>query len=111
MATQVYSTRFISEAGLNGSSVPVVVPPGHTYVVKQLTMYSAPLLGIVSAFFEDGVSGGALFASRFNIDAGGWVGFAGALTFLEGQSFHFNVHAAPTEGADVYAGGYDLINP
>jgi hypothetical protein len=81
---------------------------GRVYIVKQVTIYSAPLLATTAVFFEDDTSGAALFASRFNIDAGGWVGFYGALVFEEGQGFHFQVNNAVGEAADVYAGGYDL---
>lgn len=87
-----------------------MVPAGHVYVVKQVTMYSTPVIGQLAAFFEDDTSGAALFASRFQIDAGGWVGFYGALTFEAGQGFHFQVDSTAGERADVYAGGYDLLS-
>jgi hypothetical protein len=104
----VYSTRFIAQAGLSGTGSSVVVPAGRVYVVRQLTMYSSPLLAQVAAFFEDDATGAALFSSRFTPDAGGWVGFYGALVFEEGNGFHFQVNSSTGDAADVYAGGYDL---
>jgi hypothetical protein len=88
----------------------VTVPAGHVYVVKQITIYSSPLLSFLAAFFEDDTTGGALFASRFLADAGGWVGFYGALVFEAGQGFHFQVDSTAGEHADVYCGGYDLTS-
>jgi hypothetical protein len=108
MATPVYSRRFLSHAGLNGTGSSVVCPPGHVYVVKQITTYASPLLGLTAVFFEDELTGGALFSARFQANSGGWVGFYGAITFEEGEGFHFQVNNSFNEGADLYAGGYDL---
>jgi hypothetical protein len=106
--TPIFSKRFLAQAGLTGTGPSVTVPAGRVYIVKQVTIYAAPLLATTAAFFEDDSSGAALFASRFLIDAGGWVGLYGALVFEAGQGFHFQVNNTLGEGADVYAGGYDL---
>ncbi len=111
MARPVYSTRFIAQAGLSGTGASVTVPAGHVYVVKQLTIYSSPLLAVLTAFFEDDATGAALFANRFTIGASGSVFFYGAIVFEPGQGFHFQVNAGIGDAADVYAGGYDLILP
>jgi hypothetical protein len=66
------------------------------YIVKQLTMYG---------------SGAALFATRYTISQGGWVGLYGALVFEAGDSFNFFVDNSFGEGADVFASGYDLSSP
>lgn len=75
-----------------------------------MTIY-ASVLGTLAAFFEDDTSGAALFSARFTSSAGGWQGFYGALVFEENQGFHFQVNAALTDSADVYAGGYLLTKP
>lgn len=108
MARALYSQRFLVQPGLSGTGPSSIVPVGFRYVVKQITMYASPLLANTAAFFEHEPSGAALFASRFNINAGGWVGFYGALVFDEGEGFHFQVNNAAGEPADVYAGGYVL---
>jgi hypothetical protein len=111
MPRPVYSTQFYAFQGLSGTGASITVPAGHVYVVKQVTMYASPLLGQTAVFFQDDVSGAALFASRFNIDAGGWAGLFGTLVFEAGQGFHFQVNASLTDSADVSAHGYDLTNP
>lgn len=108
MATHVFSARFFAAQGLTGTGPSVTVPAGRRYVVKQVTMYATPLLAQTAVFLEDDTSGAALFASRFLIDAGGWVGFFGSVVFEAGDGFHFQVNNTLGEGADVYAGGYDL---
>jgi hypothetical protein len=108
VARSLYSTRFIAVQGLAGTGASVTVPPGMVYIVKQVTLYSNPLLGQVHAFFEDGVSGAALFSAGWNPGTPAWFGFYGALTFLEGQTFHFQVDVTAGDAADVYAGGYSL---
>lgn len=110
MARPLFSRRFIAAAGLSGTGPSVTVPAGHVYVVKQVTIYATPLLALTSAFFEDDTTGAALFQGRFTLNAGGWVGFYGALVFEAGQGFHFQVNNALGEQADVYAGGYDLLD-
>lgn len=107
---QLYSTRWIAQQGLSGTGASVTVPTGRVYVVKQVTIYSSPL-GPVAAFFQDDVSGAALFSARFTGSAGGWQGFYGALVFREGDGFHFQINATLLDAADVYAGGYDLSAP
>jgi hypothetical protein len=109
MARQLYSTRFLAVQGLAGTGASVTVPPGHVYIVKQLTLYSNPLLGQVHAFFEDDTSGAALFSGGWNPGTPEWFGFYGALVFLPGQGFHFQVDVTVGDAADVYAGGYDLL--
>lgn len=99
---------------MNGASSTVEVPQGHTYVVKQLTFYSNPTLETVRGYFRDLQTGATLFscAAPVTLDAGAqpaWFGFYGALVFHEGYTFRWEVHAGLTDGADVYAGGYDLI--
>lgn len=108
---QLYSKRFIAQQGLTGTGASVTVPAGHVYVVKQVTIYASPILGVTRVFFEDDTSGAALFSSQFHIDAGGWVGLYGALVFESGDGFHFQVDSSSGEKADVYAGGYDLLAP
>lgn len=111
MARQLYSTRFIALQGLQATSASVTVPAGHVYVVKQITMYMDPNFGTTRAFFQDDVSGAALFSGATNIGTPAWFGFYGAIVFEPGDGFHFHVAASPTDGCDVYAGGYDLTLP
>lgn len=108
MALPVFSHRFIAQQGLTGTGESISVPEGVVYVVKQVTIYASPILGQTAVFFQDDASGAALFASRFSIDQGGWVGFYGALVFDSGDGFHFQVDNTAGEHADVYAGGYVL---
>lgn len=107
MSRAAYSKRFYAKAGLSGTGASVIVPAGRVYVVRQVTIYSAPL-GIVASFFEDDETGAALFSARFTGDSGGFQGFYGVLVFEPGQGFHFQVNATLTDACDVYCGGYDL---
>jgi hypothetical protein len=106
----VYSTQFISYQGLNGVGPTVYVPVGHTYVVKQLTWYSNPLLGPTRGYFRDLGSGAALFSAGTPDGQPAWYGFYGALVFEEGASFRWETSALLTDGVDVSASGYDLDN-
>jgi hypothetical protein len=111
MARQLYSVRFLAIQGLGGSSSSVTVPAGHVYVVRQLTFYSNPTFGVARGFFEDDTSGAALFAAAATPGTPFWAGFFGALVFEAGQGFHWHASVTPTDGIDVYAGGYDLTTP
>jgi hypothetical protein len=106
----VFSKRFISQKGLSGVTPLVLVPPGHTYVVKQLTIYANPNFPL-TAFFEDHAAGDlAAYGVAFTGGAAGWYGFYGALVFEQGASFRWAVNAGLGDGADVTASGYDLTN-
>lgn len=107
----IYSTRFYVKQGLSGSSPPIVVPGGRVYIVKQLTIYASPLLGLTTIFFHDLGSGAALWAQDANISSPVSGTFFGSFVFTEGQSFGFTVNSSFGESADVYAGGYDLTTP
>lgn len=110
MASRIFSRPFYVKQGLSGTGPSIIVPAGHVYVVKQVTMYASPL-AVTTVFFEHEPSGAALFSTRFNIDAGGSTFFYGAIAFEAGEGFHFQVNSDPLgEAADVYAGGYDLVN-
>lgn len=108
--SRVFSASFITQQGLNGNSSTVTVPAGHTYVIKQLTWYSNPLLTPTRGFFRDLGSGATFFSCATVTGTPAWFGFYGALVFPEGSSFRWEVSAALTDGADVYAGGYDLTD-
>lgn len=108
---RLFSTRFIAQQGLSGSSEIVTVPQGHLFVVKQLTMYANPLLAPARGFFRDLESGAALFSAATTTGTPGWFGFYGALTFESGQSFQWHAEVELTDAIDVYAGGYDLLTP
>lgn len=110
MAT-LYSKRFLAQQGLSGTGASIVVPVGRVYIVKQVTIYMDPAFGITRAFFEDDTSGAALFTGQQTIGNPEWFGLYGALVFEAGMGFHFQVDASPGDGADVYAGGYDLSAP
>lgn len=109
MASQIFSTRFYAEQGATGTRPSIIVPSGHVYIVKQVTIYLDPTVGPVRAFFQDDGSGAALFTGQQSLGNPEWFGFYGAIVFEAGQGFHFQVSALPTDGADVYAGGYDLL--
>jgi len=110
MARPIYSDRFMCIRGLRGSSTPVTVPVGETWIVKQLGAYAAPLVTNVHVFFHDTGTDGALWSQIFTPSASGNFFFYGAFCFREGESMDFYVDAAdPTDGADVYAGGYRLL--
>lgn len=110
MSRPIYSYGWIYQQGLNGSSATITVPENHTYVVKQLTFYTNPLLEPCRGYFRDLLSGATLFSAGTNQENPGWFGFYGALVFHAGSSFRWEVHAGLTDGADVYAGGYDLVD-
>lgn len=109
--SSVYSRRFYAAQGLSGTGTSVVVPVGHVYVVKQVTIYMDPSFGILRAYFQDGASGAALFSGGQSPGNPEWFGFYGQLVFEPGDSFHFQVTGTPGDSADVYAGGYDLSLP
>ncbi len=111
MSRLVYSTKFYSFQGLNNPGTIITVPAGHVYVVKQLTFYSSAVLAPCRGFFIDVDSGATLFSAAVNAGTPGWFGFFGTLVFEPGQSFRWSVSAALTDGADVSAHGYDLVNP
>jgi hypothetical protein len=110
----IFSHKWISEQGVNGTSNLVTVPAGHRYIIKQATFYANPLVETIRGYLRDVDRGATLFAcaAPVTLDAGaqpGWFGFYGALVFGEGESFQWEVHAGIGDGADVYAGGYDLV--
>jgi hypothetical protein len=106
----VWSARFLAQQGLSGTGDSVTVPGGHTYVVKQITAYASPILSVTRVFFQDGDSGAALWSAQYIIEEAGWAGFYGQLVFKTGSSFHFQVDNLVDEAADVYCGGYDLLD-
>jgi len=105
----IYSAGWIYQQGLNGSSATITVPDGHVYVVKQLTFYANPLLSPARGFFRDLLTGATLFSAAAQTGTPSWFGFYGALVMGAGSMFRWEVSATATDGADVYAGGYDLI--
>lgn len=109
MARRLFSTRFIAHQGLHGHTASVVVPEGHIYVVKQLTAYMNPLLGISTIFFIDDLSGAALWSAASQAGTAAWFGFYGALVFPAGQSMSFASASQPGDNVDVFASGYDLL--
>lgn len=108
MARGIYSTQWINQQGLNGSSATYTVPIGQVWIVKQLTAYSTPLANS-SCHFRSIDSGASLWSAFFTIERSGSQQFYGALVFLEGESFRFEAQdTTPEGGVDVYAGGYAL---
>jgi hypothetical protein len=79
-------------------------------VVKQLTLYTNPLFGPARGYFRDLASGATLFSAGTTGADPGWFGFYGAIVFGAGSSFRWEASVNATDGIDVYAGGYDLIN-
>lgn len=109
MPRNIYSAAFILEKGLSGHSPDVIVPTNHVHIIKQLLIYANPILGITSVFFQDALTGAALYRATFNVDQGGSQFFYGAIVFGAGSRYRFYCDAAGDNAADVYAGGYDLI--
>lgn len=87
------------------------MPAGHTYVVKQLTMYANPLLATARGHFRSVSSGATLFSAGTQAGTPGWFGFYGALVFEPGESFQWTADVTVGDAIDVYAGGYDLLQP
>ena len=85
-----------------------MVPAGHVYSIKQLTLYSNPLLEPSRGFFMDVDTGATLFSCGTQAGTPGWFGFYGELVFTEGQSFTWKVTAGIGDAADVGAFGFDL---
>lgn len=110
MSRPVYSTQFYAAKGLVGDGSLITVPPGHTYVVKQLTFYSNPTFGVCRGFFKDDDSGADLFSCAATSGAPGWFGFFGTLVFGPGQSFFWHVDRFGSDDADVSAHGFDLTD-
>lgn len=108
---QLYSVSFIKVQGLSGTTAPIVVPDGHRYVVKQLTMYTNPFVQPARGFFRDVGSGAALFSGGTQAGTPAWFGFYGAIVFEPGESFEWYADTGLGDAIDVYAGGYDLLGP
>lgn len=108
--SSVFSRRFIAVQGLTGASSVVVVPAGHTYVIKQLTAFGDTAVGGWSADFRCTTSGETRFSAGSNLGAKAWFGLYGALVFEEGDGFQWQAFVQPLDSIDVYAGGYDLTN-
>lgn len=111
MSRQLYSVRFQAIQGLSGTGPSTTVPAGHVYVVKQLTIYVDPTTLPTRVYFQDDVSGAALFSGAQTAGNPEWFGFYGAMVFGPGDGFHWQVDAGPGDGADVFASGYDLTTP
>lgn len=107
----IYSKRFVAVQGLSGTGASVICPAGRVYIVKQLTIYASPLLGLTTVFFEDDASGAALWAQDATIGSPVSGTFFGSFVFTAGEGFHYQVDNGFGEAADVYAGGYDLSAP
>lgn len=85
------------------------MPVGHTVVIKQLAAYAASTLADVNVFLRHGHAGEALWRHNVPATTSSWGGFYGAFVFESGSSFYFHVDAAPVDGADCFASGYDLL--
>jgi len=108
----IFSDHFFVIQGLNGVSGPHTVPAGEVHVVKQLTAYASPLIGNVHVFFHHADYNAALWSVSFTLGQSGNFNFYGALVFRAGETMNFQVNTSdPTDGADVYAGGYILLGP
>jgi len=111
----IFSRRWIVETGLQGDSQTILVPDGHEYIVKVVTFYSSPVAETVRGFFMDALLNTTLFACaaavRLSTDPAqpAWYGYYGAFCFPSGTAFKWHVSAGLNDGADVYAGGYDLV--
>jgi len=105
----IFSAGWIYQQGLQGSSSTITVPDNHLYIVKQLTMYANPFLAPARGFFRDLATGATLFSAGTQTGTPGWFGFYGALVFGAGSQFRWEADVVGTDGIDVYAGGYDLV--
>lgn len=105
---QIYSKPFVVQKGLSGAGSSVVVPAGRVYIVKEVTIYASPLLGLTTIFLEHEPTGAALIAQDASLTSSLWFGFFGSLVFDAGEGFHFQVNSSFGEAADVSAHGYDL---
>ena len=109
----IYSTRFLCQAGLSGTGPSFAVPSGFVLVVKQVTAYCDPGAADVRVFLEDDTTGAALWSHDFPAGSAGWGEYFGSWVFPGPLGFHFNVDVTIgfTSTADVYAGGFQLVAP
>jgi hypothetical protein len=107
----IFSERWITQQGLNGDGATIVVPGDRVFIVRQLTFYAAPLLGLTTGHFRDLGSGASLWVQDATIDSPVTGTFLGALVFPPGSSFRWEVSNSFGEGADVFASGYNLTLP
>lgn len=110
MARPVYSTPFLVHAGLSGTGQSLTVPVGHTYIIKFLSTYASPIIGSTVVFLEHEPTGAALWQTGVVLGDAPYHSEDVTIAFLEGEGFHFQVNADAGNAADVYAGGYDLLN-
>jgi hypothetical protein len=106
----VYSTRFLTERGLSGSSSSITVPAGHVYVVKSVTFYASSTASTITGFLEDDVTGAALYQAQITTGLSKYDQYYGAIVFEAGMGFHLRVDAGVLDAADMSVSGYDLTN-
>lgn len=106
----IYSTSFIAQQGVNGST-SLDVPAGWLYVVKQLTFYASSSSTTIRGFFMNEFTGATLFAAASETGADllpkpTWAGFYGQLVFGPETRMTWKIDADPLEHADVSAHGF-----
>lgn len=110
MALRVYSTQFVSNTFSTGGGAVLVVPDGHTWVIRDVT-----------AVFDNDNFGGATVqvgtaecsfwqASRptFYVGSAHW---EGRVVLPAGEQLTVAVSGAAANGVDVTVSGYDLTTP
>lgn len=109
MPRPVYSRPFIRQKGLLGDSDLVVVPAGYFYVIRTLIAYVNAGLGSGEVFFEHASTGQTLWFLGISPGTQESHYLDCHIAFAPTESFRFKFSSSGTSGADVFAGGYQLI--
>jgi hypothetical protein len=104
----IYSTRFLSGKGGNGS-FPYVVPTGYVVVLRDVDVY-ADVVG-ASQFFLQGDAGQAIWWNKWDPGDAGYGSWRGRQIMYAGETFTANCDAAPLDGIDYAVSGYLLTAP
>ena len=106
----VYSRKFIRGTVSQSSPLTVLVPEGHTYVVKHISAYCGGPAFAVRVWFRSPDDGTALWYAEWSTTERMGKYYDGGFVFEQGERFQFELDTEGGDSANVYAGGFDLIN-
>jgi len=109
MPAPIFSRPFISHRGLSGGELRVLVPIDHVYIVRAVAVYANTGFDTVDLVFKNFTTGATHYYKQWHPTARFSDYLDAHIAFSEGQEFGFSVSASSfSDGADVFAGGYDL---
>jgi hypothetical protein len=103
MAT-IYSDRLYRVVGLNGSSGPITVPLGETWVVRDIDAYTGATLTGTTLNFRDANTTGTIWSTTASPTQAQSSEWRGRQVFRGGDVFDF----VTTSAWDIRVSGYRL---